>query len=169
MAIDRPDFVDGELVAAPEVATVPRDEDGKVVRADWPPPDADFEPPSDADAEGRAIVAEVNGETESPGSFDELPANAQAVFVNEAGYDNAVENNAKVANYLGPEKSAAMDAAYKKLPDDARDVVARLNSHWGKMDEAELFDYYRQLARWLPLSSAGAMVAYVEKFVLTEE
>ena len=47
--------------------------------------------------------------------------------------------------------------------------MARLNSHWGKMPDDELFDYYRQLARELPLSSAGAMVAYVEKWVITEE
>ncbi len=173
MGIDRPDFVDGEPVASAEVATVPRDEDGKVFRADWsdgpppPAPDANFEPPSDPNAEGRAIVAEQNGD--EPGSFDEIHPNAQTLFRDQAGLDQVHASIAMVKAKLGHE-FAEMDADFDALPRDAKMTVAALISHdWVQHGPEAVRDAIAELSADLPLASTAALNEFVDDWLDTEE
>ena len=166
MGIDRPDFIDGEVAempAAPE--TVPRDEDGRRVMVDWsdgpapPQPDANFEP-YDPNAEGRAIVAEVNGE--SPGSFDELDSNSQTLFRDQAGYDQAQASVDTIKANMG-DRFAEMDADFEELPGDAQMVVAALLSHdWTQRGAEALGDALDQLMDTLPLTSEAELREFLE-------
>lgn len=157
---------------------LPRDADGKIIRVDWsdgpkpPPPDPNREVQPSAylsKEDGRAQVAEINAEHETPAqtpastdvaSFDELDANAQAVFVNEEGYAQAQDNIAKLE---GLPNYAAMDADSEKLPPDAQAVVGRLLSRAGHVDADTLVEEYDALSDWLPLSSSAALRSFLVK------
>ena len=161
--IDRPDFTgDGEVADLQRPAeSVPRDEDGRRVMVDWsdgpkpPPPDANFEPPYDPNAEGRAIVAEVNGE--SLGSFDELPKASQTLFRNQEGYDQAVSSVDKIRANLG-DAFGEMDDAFESLPTDAKMSVAALLSYdWTQRGAEALGDALDQLMDQLPLTSEAEL------------
>ena len=163
---EHPDWVDGEPVESTALAPAPRDADGRIVRVDWsggpPPPSPDPELPlSEQPAFTPQEQAEMKGETESPASFDDLDANVQAVYVDEAGYEQAEANIGKLEdlpNY------AAIDADSAKLPDDAKVAALRLLSRWGQVDNDDLVAEYESLSHWLPLSSAGALREFLERY-----
>ena len=145
--------------AAP--APLPRDADGKIVRADWsggpppPTPDPDYEPPYDPNAEGRAIVAEVNGD--APGSFDELPKVSQTLFRNQEGYDTVQASVDKVRAHFG-DAFAEMDSEFEELPTDAQMVVGALLSYdWTQRGAEALGDALDQLMDQLPLTSEAEL------------
>jgi len=157
-----PDETPQEFPAAASVPVpLPRDESGKVVRVDWsdgpppPAPDANFEPPSDADAEGAEIVAEQNGD--EPGTFDELHPNVQAIVRDQEGYDQTLASIDTVKADLG-DAFAEAESDFEELPVDAQKVVYALLSHDWKPHGAEvLADAYDQLNDILPLTSSAAL------------
>ncbi len=149
-----PDETPQEFPAEASVPVpLPRDADGKIVRADWPPPDPDFELPSEAER------ADEVASTDEASSYDELDANAQAVYVDAEGFEQAQDNIAKLEslpNY------AAIESDSAKLPDDAKVAAARLLSRWGQVDNDTLIAEYESLSQWLPLQSAGALREFLE-------
>ena len=184
MGIDRPAFVgDGEvaeMTAAPE--TVPRDEDGRVFRADWsdgpkpPPPDPSLEVSSAylTKEEGGAQLAEINAEHETSASpdvvtsFDELDSNSQTLFRDQAGYDQAQASVDTIRANMG-DAFAEMDAEFEELPSDAQMVVAALLSRDWKPHGAEaLGDALDQLMDTLPLTSDAKLREFLVDFGFIE-
>ena len=174
MAIDRPDFVDGEPVASTEVATVPRDADGKVFRADWsdgpapPALDPEHVPSGEQSAFTSEEQAEMRGETESPGSFDALDANSQTLFRNQAGLDQAQASVDKVKAHFGDD-FAEMDSKFEALPRDAQMTVAALLSHdWTQYGAEALGDALDQLMDKLPLTSEAELREFLVDYGFIE-
>ncbi len=144
---------------ATALAPAPRDEDGRIVRVDWgdgpkpPPPDANFEPPYDA---------EQNGETESPGSFDELDPTAQSIFRDQAGLDTAQASVATVKATMG-DRFAEMDSEFEELPSGAKMVVASLLSvDWKPHGPEVMADALDQLMDTLPLVAEAELREFLE-------
>ncbi len=144
---------------ATALAPLPRDADGKIVRLDWsdgpkpPPPDANFEPPSDA---------EQNGETESPGSFDELHPTAQTIFRDQEGLDTAQASVATVKAHMG-DRFAEMDSDFESLPSGAQQVIAALLSvDWKPHGAEAMADAFDQLSDTLPLVQEAELREFLE-------
>lgn len=149
------------------LAPAARDEDGKVIRADW----TDGQPFAPDPAQGELALseqpaftpqeqAEMRGET--PGSFDELHPNAQATFRDQAGLDQAFASVDKVKAHFG-DGFAEMDDAFEGLPSDAQMVVAALLSlDWAQHGEEAMADAFDRLSDTLPLVDEAALREFLE-------
>ena len=155
------------------LAPAARDEDGKVIRADW----TDGQPFAPDPAQGELALseqpaftpqeqAEMRGET--PGSFDELHPNAQATFRDQAGLDQAFASVDKVKAHFG-DAFAEMDADFEELPGDAQMVVAALLSHdWTQRGAEALGDALDELSDSLPLTSSAELNEFLVDYGFIE-
>ena len=156
------------------LAPAARDEDGKVIRADW----TDGQPFAPDPAQGELALseqpaftpqeqAEIRGET--PGSFDELHPNAQATFRDQAGLDQAFASVAKIKANMGDD-FAEMDDDFEELPSGAQMVVAALLSvDWKPHGPEVLGDALDQLMDTLPLTDEAELREFLEDHGFIEE
>ncbi len=155
------------------LAPAARDEDGKVIRADW----TDGQPFAPDPAQGELALseqpaftpqeqAEMRGET--PGSFDELHPNAQATFRDQAGLDQAFASVDTVKAHFG-DAFAEIDADFEELPGDAQMVVAALLSHdWTQRGAEALGDALDELSDSLPLTSSAELNEFLVDYGFIE-
>jgi len=157
------------------LAPAGRDEDGKVIRADW----TDGQPFAPDPAQSELALseqpaftpqeqAEIRGET--PGSFDELDKVGQATFRDQAGLDQAFASVAMMRDAMSADDFASMDAAFDALPGDAQQVAAALISHdWTKYGAEALLEALDALSDTLPLTSDAALNEFVDEHIIVEE
>lgn len=148
-------------------APLPRDANGKIVRADWSggPPDEQGELAlSEQAAFTLAEKAEMRGEagTDVVTSYDELPADLQAFYVNEEGYANVQATQAD----LQARDPAAFDRMTEdrdgQLP-DVQIALEQLKAARAFMSDEALVDYYDGLRYDMPLEASAALHEYLVK------
>ena len=167
------DWIDGEPVESTALAPAPRDESGRIIRVDWsggPPPPAPDASHVPADAtltpqEGAQIVAENEAEhgVQASSSFDALHPNAQALFRNQEGLDQALASIDKIKDARSPSEFAEMDTDFEGLPVDAQQVVAVLLSHdWTQRGAEALAEALDALSDSLPLTSDAELREFLQ-------
>jgi len=145
---------------ATALAPLPRDADGKIVRADWsdgpkpPPPDPDL-PLSEQSAFTPEEQAELRGDVTT--SFDELHPNVQALVRDQAGYDQTLASIDTVRADLG-DAFAEAESDFEELPIDAQQTIyALLSRDWKPHGAEALGDALDQLMDTLPLTSEAVL------------